>query len=405
MKFATPQGRANSAPMAAPPENNQLIARLTPLADVLAMVEARVKPVAARAADVAVSSAASAASASSAASAFSTASVVGRVLAADAVSLARPTTRLSLTDGWAMNSDETLGAGSYAPATLVNPPQRIDAGQPMPPDTDSVAAFDVVDTSGPRAQALTEINPGEGVLPAGSDCDPAMPLRRAGERLRVADIAVFAAAGLARVMVREPRLQVLPVRGNALVAAAARMVASDIERCGGTARVETGRDLNLALAADGPDAIVVVGGTGRGRNDTSVQTLSRAGEVAVHGIALTPGETAAFGFVGRRPVLLLPGRLDAALAVWLTIGRQMLARLAGGSDDAAAAIMPLTRKVASPVGLAEFVPVRRVGDAAEPLAGKYLSLSTLSRADGWVLVPADSEGYAERSAVPVRAWP
>ena len=37
---------------------------------------------------------------------------------------------------------------------------------------------------------------------------------------------------------------------------------------------------------------------------------------------------------GTRPVLLLPGRLDAALAVWLVLGRRMLARLSGGTARA-----------------------------------------------------------------------
>ena len=158
---------------------------------------------------------------------------------------------------------------------------------------------------------------------------------------------------------REPRIHILPVRGNAIINAAARLVASDIERHGGAARLETGRDLGLALAAESADGIVVIGGTGSGRNDTSVQTLAREGELGVHGIALTPGETAALGFIGSRPVLLLPGRLDAALAVWLVVGRRLLARLAGGDDRELAASATLTRKVASPVGLAEFVPVRR----------------------------------------------
>jgi molybdopterin biosynthesis enzyme len=194
------------------------------------------------------------------------------------------------------------------------------------------------------------------------------------------------------------------VRGNVIINAAARLVASDIERNGGAARLETGRDLGLALAAESADGIVVIGGTGNGRNDTSVQTLAREGEVGVHGIAVTPGETAALGFIRPRPVLLLPGRLDAALAVWLLVGRRMLARLAGGDDAEPAATVTLARKVASPVGLAEFVPVRRNGDLAEPLAAKYLSLSALARADGWILVPAESEGYAEGTKVTVRAW-
>jgi molybdopterin biosynthesis enzyme len=40
-----------------------------------------------------------------------------------------------------------------------------------------------------------------------------------------------------------------------------------------------------------------------------VKTLARLGQVEAHGIAVSPGETAAFGFAGARPVLLIPGRL------------------------------------------------------------------------------------------------
>jgi molybdopterin molybdotransferase len=371
--------------MATTIDSSQAISRLTPLAEVLAMADACVKPVAPRTIDVALAA--------------------GRTLAGDAVVHARPNAATALADGWAMNADETQGAGSYAPALLMRAPQRVETGQPMPPDTDGVAPFDAVRLGRDRAEALSPVNPGESVLPAGGDCDPAIPLRRAGERLRLTDLAAFAAAGLARISVREPRIHVLPVRGNAIINAAARLVASDIERNGGAPRIETGRDLKLAFAADSPDGIVVIGGTGSGRNDTSVQLLAREGTLAVHGIAITPGETAALGFVGSRPVLLLPGRLDGALAVWLTIGRRLLARFAGGDDGEPAANVRLARKVSSPLGLAEFVPVRRSGDTAEPLAAKYLPFSTLARADGWILVPAGSEGYSEGATVAVRPWP
>ena len=68
--------------------------------------------------------------------------------------------------------------------------------------------------------------PATACLPAGGDSDPGIPLRRAGERLRATDLAAFAAAGLARVIVREPRVRVVPLRGSGIVAAAARLVAS-----------------------------------------------------------------------------------------------------------------------------------------------------------------------------------
>lgn len=375
--------------MAAVSETIQTIARLTPLADVLAMVDLEVKPVTPRTIDLGAAP--------------------GRTLAVDAMSRARPNVPIAMIDGWAIDADTTLGAGGYTPALLMHTPTRIEVGQPMPPDTDSVAPFDAVKLINGRAEALMTINPGDGVLSAGGDCDPAIPLRRAGDRLSLTDIAAFAAAGLARITVREPRIRVLPLRGSAIVIAAARLIAGDIERRGGSARLDDpGRDLGSVLGAESADAIIVIGGTGNGRNDNSVQTLAREAWVAVHGIALTPGETAAFGFSMQRPVLMLPGRLDAALAVWLLVGRFILERLAGAThhkDADPVESLTLARKVTSTVGLAEVVPVRRTGTQAEPLAVRYLPLSSLARSDGWILVPADSEGYAEGTAVQVRPWP
>jgi molybdopterin biosynthesis enzyme len=103
----------------------------------------------------------------------------------------------------------------------------------------------------------------------------------------------------------------------------------------------------------------------------------------------------------------MPGRLDAALAVWLVVGRRILERLALAKNDDGemAEVLPLARKVTSTVGLAEVVPVRRNTAQAEPLASKYLPLSSLARSDGWILVPADSEGYPAGSSVQIRPWP
>jgi molybdopterin biosynthesis enzyme len=165
------------------------------------------------------------------------------------------------------------------------------------------------------------------------------------------------------------------------------------------------RKLDAALTDATADAVIAVGGTGSGRRDAAVQTLAQLGRVETHGIAVSPGETAAFGFAGERPVLLAPGRLDAVLAVWLLIGRPLVAALVGGVVDDAPAMLPLKRKVTSAIGLTELVPVRCAGGMAEPLASGYLSFAVLAQSDGWIVIPADSEGFAGGTPVAVRPWP
>jgi molybdopterin biosynthesis enzyme len=180
-----------------------------------------------------------------------------------------------------------------------------------------------------------------------------------------------------------------------------------LSRCAAEAGCAVSEVSSLAEALSGgqSDAVIGIGGTGSGRRDDAVQELARCGRLEAHGIAICPGETAALGFVGNRPVLLVPGRLDAALAVWLLIGRQLMAKLAAASIDEAPIAASLRRKVTSTIGMTELIPVSCSGGMAEPLGSGYLSLTALARSDGWILVPAESEGFAAGSEVAVNQWP
>ncbi len=372
--------------MVAYPEAGQRIKRRTPLADALSAIDALVRPVEAREADLGAA--------------------LGRVLAADAVSpSAQPPVALALRDGWAVKSEETTDAGSYAPALLSTVPARVETGQPLPHGTDAVAPDETVVCRGKTAEALAPVAPGEGVLPPGADMEAGKRPRRAGERLRMIDRAVLAAAGISRVTIREPRIRL--VRAGKVIATGYDWLADAITSEGGAVIVDdtdapAADHLEAALHHEGSDAVLVLGGTGSGSSDMSVLTLAKVGRVEFHGVGLTPGETVAFGFAGARPVLLLPGRMDATLAAWLVIGRRWLAKLAASTEEETPVMAELTRKVTSTVGMAEVVLVRRSGNSAEPLASGYLPLSALARADGWILVPAESEGYPAGTQVAVR---
>ncbi len=68
-------------------------------------------------------------------------------------------------------------------------------------------------------------------------------------------------------------------------------------------------------------------------------------------------------------------------------------------------MLPLKRKVTSTIGMTELVPVRCAGGMAEPLASGYLSFMALAQSDGWIVVPAESEGFPAGAQVAVRPWP
>jgi molybdopterin biosynthesis enzyme len=278
----------------------------------------------------------------------------------------------------------------------------------MPVGADAVAPLDVVLRRHGQVEIGAPVGSGEGVLPAAADA-AGQTLGREGTRLTRLQAAALSATGVAHALVREPNVHLVSNQPrDAVIDAAVNLIANEIAALGGRvwhAETSSDRSLEQALGDATAHATIAIGGTGAGRNDTSVVTLARRGRVEAHGIALAPGETAAFGLVGSRPVLLLPGRLDAALAVWLVIGRHLLVRLTGCSEPELVTKASLARKIASPLGLAEVVPMRVHAGSAEPIASGYVPFSALAQANGWVLVPAESEGYPPGSEVVIRPWP
>ena len=364
----------------------QRITRLTPLGAILALIDSRVGVVRPQK------------SAIYAARDFT--------LAEDVVSSEQPPRPIALRDGFPVDAATVADAGPYAPVLLPVTVRRIDAGEALPSDADAVLPLDAVTLRGHRAEAVAAVTAGEGVLPKGGDTTPRTPLRCAGQRARAIDIAAMAAAEIKDVTIRAPRVHI--VYGGEARSSAIEVALTTLMHVAGEAgSVVTGSSITLepALGDGETDALIAVGGTGSGLRDTAVHTLARLGQVEAHGIAVSPGETAAFGFAGAKPVLLVPGRLDAALTIWLLIGRYLVAKLAGGGIADWPMTLPLKRKVTSTIGLTELVPVSCAGGVAEPLASVYLSLESLARSDGWIVVPAESEGFAAGTPVAVRSWP
>jgi len=86
------------------------------------------------------------------------------------------------------------------------------------------------------------------------------------------------------------------------------------------------------------------------------------------------------------------------LAAWWTLVLPALDRLAGRRPRKTLGL-PLARKIASSVGLAEVVLLERKDGAWATLAAGELSLEAIARAEAWLIVPGGSEGFAAAAAV------
>ncbi|WP_439923039.1 molybdopterin-binding protein [Nitrobacter sp. JJSN] len=316
-----------------------------------------------------------------------------------------PVYDLAAADGWAVNANDVVGVSSYSPLALARPPTWVNVGDAMPQHCDCVLDVDAVDTSGPIVEIIVEGAPGQGIRRAGSDIAADRPAIASGHLICPRDLLTARTAGLETLNVRRPRLRIVNLPGGT---ATAHLIADHARANGARVTEIEAEARDAASIADvldpvGADLLIVVGGSGVGRNDATVTALARRGEVLAHGVALQPGRTVAIGRADAVPVLVMPGAPDHALAVWFALALPALECLSGRRSRESR-LLPLSRKIASSVGLAEIALLEERNDAWLPLATGDLPLHAMARADAWLLIPGSSEGFAAGTPIDAYLW-
>ncbi len=331
------------------------------------------------------------------------AEALGCVAAEMAPLKASPPYDIATADGWALRSSDLVGASSYSPVPLMKSPVWVEAGAAMPDNCDCVVAVDSVDDSGPLLQVLTEAIPGQGVRRAGGDIAAGSRVE-AGRRIGPLDLLVARTAGLEKLSVRRPRLCIVnipPASGKTaeLIGELARAIGIEFTFVQAASR--EWQAIANALDITSCDLLVAIGGSGIGRTDATVTALARRGTLLAYGVALQPGRTAAVGRIGKIPVIVAPGGPDQALAAWWTLALPVLDRLSGRMPRRTLSL-PLARKIASQVGVAEIALLRRGAELWTPLAVGDLPLEIIAHADARLVIPGGSEGFA--AGTPVEAY-
>jgi molybdopterin molybdotransferase len=332
-----------------------------------------------------------------------------------------PPQRMAAADGFALRSCDTIGAGDYSPLLLALHPTAarlahaeatpVRWGDPMPQAADAVLALEFAEVVGTTLAVTRTLAAGDGVAEPGEECRVGELLVPAGRALRPQDLALLAEAGWEKVPVwRKPIVRLL-MAGRHATDADGPMLTNLIARDGGCLAdvgvALDGASLVAALTRPGADLILVAGATGEGASDHAVASLAQAGVVDIHGVAIHPGGNLALGKVGDTAVVLLPGTPLACFAAYDLLGARILRRLARqpGAWPYRSATLPLARKLASRIGRLELCRVQVRDGLVEPLAvADDRILATVVRADGFVVMPTDSEGGGRGSEVLVHFY-
>ena len=341
-------------------------------------------------------------------------------------------------DGYALHGDETSGASDYNPLTFAVVGEafparphlgtverataaRVMTGSMLPAGADAVVPAEYAAEADGHVAITQAVAPGKNVGLRGEDIRAGTQVLDAGRRLRPQDCGLIASLGIATFdVVRRPRVRLI-VTGNEIVApgvkktihqiydANSEVLRGLVARDGGVVeshrRVGDDPDvIRNALTASGADVILISGGSSVGAEDHAPQLVAETGELAIHGVAMRPSSPAGVGRIGTALVFLLPGNPVSCLCAYdFFAGRAI--RIAGGRRAEWPHRMlraTLARKIASEVGRVDYCRVKRVGDEIEPIALSGASiLSSTTRADGFVIVPAESEGYGAGTAVDV----
>jgi len=152
------------------------------------------------------------------------------------------------------------------------------------------------------------------------------------------------------------------------------------------------------------DIVLTVGGSSAGSEDYTKDVIIGLGEVLVHGVTIMPGKPVIVGKIGNKPVFGIPGYPVSAIIAFEQFVKPLIDQMRGQPEQARPSIyVEPTRKVASKLGLEEFVRVK-LGTVGSRVVATALPrgagcITSITEADGIIRIPEHMEGLKDNQAV------
>ncbi|MFB3889532.1 MAG: gephyrin-like molybdotransferase Glp [Candidatus Bathyarchaeia archaeon] len=370
---------------------------------------------------------------------------LGRVLAEDIVAHEDlPRFNRSAVDGYAVKAEDTKGATQQKPLLFRLTDQdelpqsghreakQVWTGNPLPKGADAVVMLENTQKRDEKMEIWTQAAPYDNVSRKGEDIKKGEVAAKTGTRLNPFHLGLLAALGHQEIKVIEkPRIAIIAT-GNELAETGTKRDEKQIYETNcimlsAMCQALSAEPLDLGIAKDDvaeiaekiqialkiADAAITTGGTSVGGLDLVPEAVGKLGEpgIVVHGIAMRPAMPTALAIVERKPVLVLSGNPVAAIVGFEVFARPLICKMLGMPRTEPRPIVKATmaRKVATALGRKNFVRVKvmlRNDDFyAEPISARGSgSITTLTRANGYVIVPENREGLTEGEVVTVHMF-
>jgi molybdenum cofactor synthesis domain-containing protein len=344
-------------------------------------------------------------------------------------------------DGYAVVAEDTLGASRLEPRTLTlvetiftgQMPARavapgtcagIATGAPVPEGADAVVMVEDTERADDDAiRVCAPVHPRQNVSRQGADIARGQVVQHAGDLLTPSRVGAIAALGTVTVDVfARPRVALLST-GNEIVDPGRPLGPGQIYdvntfTLGAIIREHGGvpvsfppaednlADLDRALdACLSADLVVLSGGSSVGERDLIVDELERRGEVLFHGIAIKPGKPTAFGVISGTPVFGMPGNPTSCLSnayILLVPALRKMARLPEHRPRTVR--LPISQRILSPPGRYQVFTVRIADGQALPAFKASGDITSMSMADGYIEIPAQTDIVDAGEMVDVRLF-
>jgi molybdopterin molybdotransferase len=350
----------------------------------------------------------------------------------------------SAVDGYAVRSEDTTGASQQKPLlfrltegdeftdTAHREAKQVWTGNPIPKGANAVIMLENTKKVESKIEIWTQAAPRDNVSRKGEDVKKGEVAVQSGTRLKPYHLALISALGNSEIkVVEKPKIAILAT-GNELAKVGEERGEKQIYESNrvmiDAMCAELDADpLDLGLAKDNvdeiaeaielglkiADVVITTGGTSVGGLDLVPDAVNKLGKpgIIVHGVALRPAMPTALAALEGKPVLVLSGNPVAAITGFEVFARPLICKLMGLKKEESRPTVKakMTRKIATALGRKNFVRVKVIQKneeySAEPISAKGSgNLSTMTKANGYVIVPENREGLAEGETVVVHLF-